>query len=193
MAEAQNSKELPLMAQPDGTPSTFTEHVGIMSDLLLLAFQTDMTRIFTFMLGREQTGRVYPEIGIPDGHHDLSHHAGDPVKIAKLTKINSHQVELLAKFAEKLRTTPDGDGSLLDHSMIIYGGGISDGNLHNHNDLPIVLVGGGGGQIKGGRHLRFTPTTPLMNMGATLLDKMGIPFETLGDANGKLAELSSIS
>jgi hypothetical protein len=193
MAEAQNSKELPLMAQPDGTPSTFTDHVGIMSDLLLLAFQTDMTRIFTFMLGREQTGRVYPEIGIPDGHHGLSHHAGDPVKIAKVAKINTHQVELLAKFAEKLRTTPDGDGSLLDHSMIIYGGGISDGNLHNHNDLPIVLVGGGGAQIHGGRHLQFAPTTPLMNLGATLLDKMGIPFEHLGDATGRLAELSAIS
>jgi hypothetical protein len=192
MTEKQSSRELPLMEQPrGGIPATFTEHVEIMCDLLLLAFQTDMTRIFTFMLGREQTGRVYPEIGVPDGHHGISHHAGDPVKMAKVTKINTHQVTMLAKFAEKLRHTPDGDGSLLDHSMILYGGGISDGNLHNHNDLPILLVGGGG-QIKGGHHLKFAPDTPVVNLGATLLDKMGIPFEHLGDANGRLAELSGI-
>jgi hypothetical protein len=193
MTEAQNSKELPLMEQPGGTPATFTEHVEIMCDLLLLAFQTDMTRIFTFMLGREQTGRVFPEIGIPDGHHGLSHHGGDPAKMAKVSTINAYAVQQFAKFVEKLRTTPDGDGSLLDHSMIMYGAGISDGNLHNHNDLPILLVGGGGGQIRGGRHLKYAPDTPLMNLGATLLDKMGIPFEHLGDANGKLAELSAIS
>jgi hypothetical protein len=192
MTEAQNSRELPLMEQPGGTPATFTEHVEIMCDLLLLAFQTDMTRVFTFMLGREQTGRVFPEIGIPDGHHGLSHHGGDTVKMAKVSTINAYAVQQFAKFVEKLRTTPDGDGSLLDHSMIMYGAGISDGNLHNHNDLPILLVGGGG-QIRGGRHLKYAPDTPLMNLGATLLDKMGVPFERLGDANGKLAELSAIS
>jgi hypothetical protein len=192
MAEAQNSRELPLMDQPGGTPTTFTEHVEIMNDLLLLAFQTDMTRIFTFMLGREQTGRVFPEIGIPDGHHGLSHHGNDPVKLAKITKINTYAVEQFAKFVEKLRKTPDGDGSLLDHSMIMYGSSISDGNLHNHNDLPMLLVGGGAGQIKGGRHLKYAPDTPVMNLGATLLDKMGIPFERLGDANGRLAELAGV-
>ena len=193
LTEAQSSRELPLMQQPSsGIPATFTEHVEIMSDLLLLAFQTDMTRIFTFMLGREQTGRVYPEIGVPDGHHGLTHHGGDPVKMAKVSKINAHQIEMLAKFAEKMRKTPDGDGSLLDHSMILYGGGISDGNLHNHNDLPILVVGSGGG-IKGGRHLKYAPDTPLMNLGATLLGKMGIPFEHLGDANGTLKELTNVA
>lgn len=194
ITEAQSSRELPLMRQPTGgIPATFTEHVEVMSQLLLLAFQTDTTRIFTFMFGREQTGRVYPEIGVTDGHHGLSHHSGDPVKMAKVSKINRHQIEMLAKFAEKLRTTPDGDGSLLDHSMIMYGAGISDGDLHNHNNLPVLLVGGGAAGIKGGRHLKYAPDTPVMNLGATMLDKMGIPFEHLGDANGKLAELSNVA
>ncbi len=193
LTEAQSSRELPLMTQPSGgIPATFTEHVEIMSDLLLLAFQTDMTRIFTFMMGREQTGRVYPEIGIPDGHHGLTHHGGDAVKISKVSKINTHQIQMLAKFAKKMRNTPDGDGSLLDHSMILYGGGISDGNLHNHNDLPILVVGSGG-QLKGGRHLKYAPDTPLMNLGATMLNKMGIPFEHLGDANGTLKELTEVA
>ena len=194
ITEAQSSRQLPLMKLPSGgIPPTFTEHVETMSQLLLLAFQTDMTRIFTFMFGREQTGRVYPEIGVTDGHHGLSHHSGDPVKMAKVSKINRHQIEMLAKFADKLRTTPDGDGSLLDHSMIMYGAGISDGDLHNHNNLPVLLVGGGAAGIKGGRHLKYAPDTPVMNLGATLLDKMGIPFERLGDANGKLAELSNVA
>jgi hypothetical protein len=192
LAESQN-KQLPLMTQPDGAPATFTEHVGIMCDLLVLAFQTDMTRVFTFMLGREQNGRVYPEIGIADGHHGLTHHSGDPVKIAKVVKINTHQIELLAKFMDKLKNTPDGNGTLLDNSILLYGAGISNGNIHNHNDLPVLVLGGGGGQIKGGRHIVFDPSTPLSNVGATILDKMGVPFEKLGDANGRIKELTELS
>lgn len=194
ISEAQSSRELPVVRQPTGgIPATFTEHVEVMSQLLLMALQTDMTRIFTFMFGREQTGRVYPEIGVPDGHHGLSHHGGDPKKMAKVSKSNQHQIEMLAKFGEKLRSTPDGDGSLLDHSMILYGGGISDGDLHNHNNLPILLMGGKSAQFKGGRHSQYAPDTPLMSLRATLLDKMGVPFEHLGDANGRLAELSSVA
>ena len=192
LAESQN-RQLPLMTQPDGAPATFTEHVGIMCDLLVLAFQTDMTRVFTFMLGREQNGRVYPEIGIADGHHGLTHHSGDPVKIAKVVKINTHQIGLLAKFMDKLKNTPDGNGTLLENSILLYGAGISNGNIHNHNDLPVLVLGGGGGQIKGGRHIVFDPSTPLSNVGATILDKMGVPFEKLGDANGRIKELTELS
>ncbi|MBI4464009.1 MAG: DUF1552 domain-containing protein [Acidobacteria bacterium] len=191
MAEEQASQELPMLDRPVGIPATFEEHVKLLFDLQVLAYQCDMTRVITFYMGREQSTRTYPEIGIADPHHPLTHHSGDAVKIAKVIQINSYHTKMFAYFLEKLRSTPDGDGSLLDHLMIVYGGGLSDGNLHLHNNLPILLVGGGG-QIKGGRHLRYPKDTPMMNLHLAMLDKMGIPEERLGDSTGKLELLSGV-
>ena len=132
-----------------------------MYDLLALAYQCDLTRVGTFMIGKEVSGRSYPEIGVPDGHHACSHHQNDPAKLEKLAKINRYHMQHFAYFLEKLRTTPDGDGSLLDHSMFVYGSGISDGNIHFHLDLPMVVVGGGAGTLKGGRHVRYENDTPI--------------------------------
>ena len=162
-----------------------------MFDLLLLAFQTDMTRVFTLMMGREQSDRSFREIGIPDAHHMLSHHSDDPAKIAKLVQINIFHTEMLAYFLDKLSSTPDGDGSLLDSSMILYGGGISEGSIHSYIDLPILLAGGKAAQIKGGRHIRYPKDTPLSNLYMTLLDKLQVPAEKMGDSTGKL-ELPSM-
>ena len=184
MAEAQSGRELPVVDQPAGIPSTVGEHAKVLFDLLALAYETDLTRVTTFMMGREITGRTYAEIGVPDAHHPISHHQKDPVKLAKLTKINQYHVQLFSEFLERLRTTPDGDGSLLDHSMIIYGAGMSDGNSHGSKNLPILLAGGGGGT--GGRHIKYPEDTPLANLHLSLLDKMGVPIETLGHSTGRL-------
>jgi hypothetical protein len=164
-----------------------------MYDLFALAYQCDLTRVVSFMIGHEYSGRTHPEIGVTDAHHAISHHKNDPVSLAKLTKVDTHHVELFAKLLEKLRSTPDGDGSLLDHSMIVYGSGMSDGNAHDPKNLPIVLVGGGAGQIKGGRHLRFPQDTPLANLHLTLMHKFGLPMEKIGDSTGEFKELSAIS
>ena len=184
MAEAQSDRELPVVAQPAGIPGTMGEHAALMFDLLALAYETDLTRVATFMLGREITGRTYAEIGVPDAHHPISHHQRDPEKLQKLTKINQYHVQLFADFVERLRTTPDGDGSLLDHSMIVYGAGMGDSNSHTSENLPILLAGGGAGS--GGHHVRYPEETPMANLHLSLLDKMGVPVESLGHSTGRL-------
>ena len=163
-----------------------------MLDLLALAFQIDMTRVSTFMMSKEQTGRAYPEIGVPDGHHAVSHHRNDPVRLEKLAKINTFQMQQFAYFLEKLRNTPDGDGTLFDHSLFVYGSGMSDGNLHFQLDLPTALVGGGAGTRKGGRHVAYSNDTPVANLWTRVFDKLEIPVETFGDSTGKIEYLSSI-
>ena len=189
MAEQQSSRELPALDRPSSAPADFGEHARLMFDLEVLAFQTDMTRVVTFMMEREQSNRTFREIGVPDTHHGISHHQRDPVKIEKVTRINVYYAEAFAYFLEKLRSTPDGDGSLLDHVMIVYGGGISDGQEHLVQNLPVLLLGGGAG-VRGGRHLRFPKDTPLTNLYLTLLDKIGIAVENFGDSTGKANLLS---
>jgi hypothetical protein len=185
-AEEQSSRELPVMDQPAGVPATFGEHARLMFDLQALAYQTDLTRVTTFMLGREITGRTYAEIGVPDAHHPISHHQSDPEKFVKLTKINTYHVSLFAEFLEKLRATPDGDGSLLDHVTILYGAGMSDPNSHGSRNLPLALVGGGA-RAGGARHIKYAEDTPLANLHLTLLDKMGVRIDRLGHSTGRLA------
>ena len=188
-AEAQGDQEVPLMERPLGVPADFVDHATLMYDLWLLAFQIDRTRIVTFMKGHELSGRTYPEIGVPDAHHPLSHHQGVPAALEKLTKLNTHHVSLFASFLEKLRATPDGDGSLLDHTVIVYGAGMSDSNAHSPYNLPILLLGGGAGQLEGGRHLVYPSGTPLANLHVSLLDKLGVPIEGMGDSSGPLPHL----
>ena len=192
IAEAQGEREVPLMRRPMGAPGSFAEHTSLMYDLQLLAHQTDRTRVTTFMAGHELSGRTYPEIDVPDAHHPLSHHRNVPEALTKLTKINTYHLTLFASFVEKLRSTPDGDGSLLDHMVLMYGAGMSDSNSHSPYNLPIVLLGGGAGQLAGGRHLVYSDRdrTPLANLHVTLLDKLGVPVERMGDSTGPLANLS---
>jgi Protein of unknown function (DUF1552) len=191
-AEEQSTRELPLVEQPAGIPGTFEEHAKIMFDLMALAYQTDLTRVSTYLMGREQSLRTYPEIGVPEPHHPTSHHNGDPVALEKLARINTLHLQMFAHFVEKLRSTPDGDGSLLDHSTIIYGAGLSNPDVHDHHQLPLLLVGGGGGQIKGGRHLKYPADTPMTNLHLAVLDKLGISVENFGDSTGKLELLSGV-
>lgn len=191
-AERQSATELPVVDQPPGIPASFEEHAKLMYDLYALAWQCDMTRVITFMIAHEFSGRTYPEIGVPDAHHPISHHQNDPGRLAKLAKINHYHVTLFASFLNKLQSTPDGDGSLLDHAMIIYGAGMSDSNAHDPRNLPILLAGGGAGRLKGGSHLRFPKDTPLANLHVTLLDKLGVHVEKLGDSAGELSELSTV-
>ena len=182
--------ELPVMTVPAGIPDEFEEHARLMYDLFALAYQIDATRVITFMIGRESSGRTFPQFGIPDAHHPLSHHQNDPVKLAKLTTINQFHISLFAEFLETLRTTPDGDGSLLDHVVLMYGSGMSDGNTHDPMNLPLLLAGGGCGTVKGGRNIRFANDTPLANLHLTLLDKLNVQHdETLFDGTGILGEI----
>jgi hypothetical protein len=174
--------ELPALERPLGIPERFDEHVKLMYDLQWLAFRADITRVVTFMLGRELNFRTYPEIGITEGHHGLSHHMDSANQLAKYAKLNTYQTDLFAWFVEKLRSTPDGDGSLLDHSLILYGASLSNPNLHAHYDLPLAIVGG----IKGGRHLVFKGEPPMTNLLLGMLDKVGAPVEALGDSNGRI-------
>ena len=190
VAEDQSSRELPTFQRPVGIPASFTEHCKLMMDLQVLAFQTDMTRVITFMIGREQNTRVYDELGFSDAFHPLSHHQNDAAKIAKVIEINTLHTTMFAYFLDKLRSTRDGDGSLLDHSAIVYGSAISDGNLHLHDNLPVLVAGGASGHLKGGRHLRYKEETPTTNLYLTLLDMMGIPLEKFGDSTGQLELLS---
>ena len=193
LAEAQSDIELPELARPTGgIPDTFAEHARLMFDLQVLAFQTDMTRVITFMMSREVSPRTYPELGIPDPHHGLSHHQNRPAQMEKLGKVNLHHIEQFAYFLDRLRSTPDGDGTLLDHMLMLYGCGISDGNQHLHVNLPILLAGGAGGRLRGGRHLRVADETPLTNLQLTLLDKIGVPTEQLGDSTGQLTHLADV-
>jgi len=191
-AEEQSSKELPDVHQPAGIPDAFVDHVRLLYDLQLLAYQSDLTRVITFMYGREQTGRPYPQIGVPEAHHPLTHHQGDPVKMEKCTRIQRHHIELFTEYLGKLRNTPDGDGSLLDHVILLFGSGISNSDRHTHGPLPTFVVGGGAGTLKGGRHLIYPEHTPLTNLQLTLLNKLGVPAETLGDSNGQFKELSEL-
>ena len=192
-AEEQNATtKLTLLERPNSIPDEFDDHAKLMMDLQVLAYQTDMTRVVTLMLGRAGSNRPYPSIGIPDGHHSITHHMNDPVKIAKVAKIDAHLVKTFAYLVEKLKNTPDGNGSLLDHTMIVYGSSLSDANLHTHHDLPIVLVGGGVNQIQGGRHLRFPKETPLNNLFLNVLDKAGVRCEKFGDSSGELPYLAGV-
>jgi len=175
------------LARPVGIPESFDEHARLMFELQALAFQADITRVFTFLVGREQSAQSYPEIGVPDAHHTTSHHQLDPAKLEQYAKINTYHVDLLSGFLQRLQSTPDGDGSLLDHSLILYGGGISDGDQHSHIDLPLVLAGGGAGQLQGGRHVRYPTDTPMTNLLVAMLDKAGVaPAEQFGDSTGRL-------
>ena len=180
------TSELPTLERPSGIPDRFDEHVKLMYDLQWLAFRADLTRVTTFMLGRELNFRTYPEIGINEGHHGLSHHQDNPNQLAKYARLGTYQAELFAWFIEKLQSTPDGDGSLLDHSLFLYGAGLSNPNLHAHYDLPLAVVGGAAGRMKGGRHLVFPAETPMTNLLLTMLDKAGVQAEKLGDSTGKL-------
>ena len=192
IAEAQGDRDAPLPEPPRGVPATLAEHAGLMYDLQLLAWQTDRTRVCTFMAGHEMNGRTYREIGVPDAHHPLSHHRNEPEALAKLTRINTYHTTLFASFLEKLAATPDGDGSLLDHAMILYGAGMADSNRHSPYDLPILLAGGGAGRLKGGRHLAYPARTPLANLHVSLLDKLGVDVYRIGDSTGALPRLSGV-
>jgi hypothetical protein len=189
-AEEQSDQQLPLVQQPGGIPASFEDHAKLMFDLQVLAFQTDLTRVITFMFGRELSGRTFPELGVVESHHATSHHQNDQVKLANLFKIKAFHSSLFAYYVDKLKATPDGDGSLLDHILLLYGAGMSDSNAHAPADLPIVLLGGGIGREAGGRHLKFTSGTPLANLHLTLLDKMGVTMERIGDSTGRLEHLS---
>jgi hypothetical protein len=191
-AEEQSSKALPDVAQPAGIPDNFDAHVRLLYDLQLLAYQSDLTRVITFMYGREQTGRPYPQIGIPEPHHPLTHHQGNPEKMEKCARIQRHHIALFTEYLGKLRNTPDGDGSLLDHVILLFGAGISNSDRHTHGPLPTLVVGGGAGTLKGGRHLVYAEHTPLTNLQLTLLNKLGVPSERLGDSSGHFRELSEL-
>src|SRR5207247_2237858 len=185
-AEEQRELELPTIEQPQGAPPVFEDHLALMLDLQLLAFQSDLTRVISFMIGKEQSARPYPQIGVPEAHHPLSHHDNVPDLIAHMSKINRYHVELFSKYLAKLRGTTDGDGSLLDHMMILYGSGISNSQQHAGVNLPLMLVGGGSGTLKGGRHLPYKDRPSNANLLVSLMDKMGVPVEKVGGSNGKL-------
>ena len=190
LVEQQADRELPEIAAPVGIPISYEEHANLMFDLMALAYQTDMTRVSSFMLGREESGATYPQIGITEPHHPLSHHQDVPEKIEKLAKINAYHMQLFTKFLLKLRSTEDGDGSLLDHIMILYGSAIRNSNRHNTNDLPILVAGGGNGQIAGGQHVVFSEDTPLTHLQYTMLTKLGVPVEDFGGSEQEIHELS---
>jgi hypothetical protein len=192
-AEEQSSKEIPSLEQPAGVPDGFEPHVQLLYDLQLLAYQSDLTRVITFMYGREQTGRPYPQIGVPEPHHSLTHHQNDPAKMERCAKIQTYHVKLFADYVGKLRATPDGDGTLLDHVILLYGAGISNSDRHTHGPLPTLLVGGGGGTLEGNRHLVYPEDTPLTNLQLSLLAKMGVPTEKFGDSTGAFKELAGLS
>jgi hypothetical protein len=190
----ERASRLPQPATPnvplsDGTPSNYQEHLRLLSDLLVLAFQTDTTRVATFVFANEGSNRSYSLIGVPEGHHDLSHHENNPVKQGKIRQINTFHMTNYARLLEKLSRVQEGDGTLLDHCMLVYGSGNSDGNRHNHDDLPILLAGKGCGNLRTGRHVRYRRDTPLNNLWLALLERMQCPVERLGDSTGRLAGL----
>jgi hypothetical protein len=178
------------LPKPAGIPREYQDHNRIMADLLVLAFQTDLTRIATFVFANDGSNRSYRFMGVPEGHHDLSHHGNDKRKLEKIRKINRFHVAQFAYFLEKLKTVKEGDTTLLDNSMVVYGSGISDGNRHNHDELPILLAGKGGGSLKAGRHIRYKRETPLTNLYLGLLERIGAPTESFGDSTGRLESLS---
>ena len=172
-------------------PARFEDYAKLMFDLQVLAYQADLTSVISFMMGKELSNRTYPEIGVPDPHHPLSHHQNNPEKLEKLTRINTLHMQLFAYYLEKLRSTPDGDGSLLDHLVIVYGSGMGNSNQHDPRNLPILLVGGAG-QVTGGRHLRLPRETPLTNLYMTVLTKLGVPAERIGDSTGQIEVVSEV-
>ena len=179
----------PLMDKPLGTPESYEEHVKLLFDLVALAFQADITRVVTVQLARDLSGRSYPQAGVPEGHHEVSHHQSAPEKMDKCAKINQYHVQLFAGLMESLHNAQDGDGSLLDHSMWLYGAGFGDSNHHVPHNLPAILVGGGAGRLRGGRLLKAPEHTPMMNLGLSLLDKVGVELPSIGDSTGRLADL----
>ncbi len=185
-AEEQRDLKLPEMEQPQGVPAAFEDHLALMLDLQVLAFQSDLTRVVTFMLGKEQSARPYPQIGVPEAHHPLSHHNNIPELVAQMSKINRYHTQLFSQYLAKLRATPDGDGSLLDHMTILYGSGISNSTRHSGENLPLLLVGGGAGRLKGGRHLVYPDQPSMANLLVTLMDKLDVPVERLGGSTGEL-------
>jgi hypothetical protein len=176
----------PDLDRPVGVPAAFADHAKLMFDLQVLAFQADITRVVSFQLSRELSNRTYPEIGVPDPHHPTSHHGNDPEKLAKIAKINAFHVSLFAQFLEKLKSTPDGDGSLLDNTVYMYGSGLGNSSIHDHENLPILVAGGA---ARGGRHIRYKNATPLANLHLTLLDRAGVHVDSFGDSNGKIEDL----
>jgi hypothetical protein len=193
MAEQQNSRELPVVDQPIGIPADYAQHARLMMDMLALAYQTDLTRVSTFMLAKEVSGRSYPEIGVADSHHPVSHHQDEPAKLERLHKINEYHLRQFAYLVDKLSKLPEGDGSMLDHTLFLYGTGISDSNTHFHDDLPIALVGGKAAGIKGGRYIRYPKGTPLTNLHMTILQNMGVPVEQIGDSTGTVDRLTDMT
>lgn len=191
-AERDNRELLPTVEKPSGIPPLFADHVKLMFDLQTLAFQADLARVATMMIGREGSMRTYPEIGVPDPHHPLTHHGGKQDWVEKVTKINEFHMELFAYFVGRLKATPDGDGSLLDHSMIVYGSGLADGDRHTHEDLPVLLVGRGDGSLRTGQHVVYPTDTPMTNLYLTLLDRMGVREDVIGDSTGKVEHLADV-
>ena len=193
LAEQQGDRELPAVASPAGIPVSYEEHARLMFDLMVLAYQTDMTRVISFMVGREESGATYPQIGVTEPHHPLSHHRDNPEKIEKLARINAYHMLLFRDFLVKLQSTPDGEGSLLDHVMLLYGGALRNSNKHTTENLPILVVGGGCGEIQGGRHVICPEGTPLTDLQYTMLLKLGVPVESFGGTTGAIHELSQLS
>ena len=190
-AEEQIDRDLPLMERPSGAiPATFEAHCKVMMDLQVLAYQTDMTRVITFMISKELSNHTYPEIGVPEPHHPLSHHQERPESLEKLVKLQTFHMQMFAYYLEKLRSTPDGDGSLLDHILIMYGSGMGNSNLHDPRNLPMLVAGGGSGRIDTGNHIRCPEGTPLSNLFLTLLNKVGVPAENIGDSTGQIQQIS---
>ena len=183
-AEKDAREVPPPFEKPAGIPAEFADYVKLMFDLQVAAFQADLTRVVTFMIGREGSLQTYPEIGVPDSHHPLTHHRGQADLVERVTKINVFHVELFAHFVAKLAATPDGDGTLLDHVMVVYGSGLSDGDRHTHEDLPVLMAGGG---LKPGRHVVCPPETPMTNLYLTLLERLGVEESSLGDSTGRLS------
>ena len=189
LSEKRASSNFDVPASPSGIPDDHVEHTKLMCDLMTIAFQADITRISTFMMAREVSYRTFPMLGISEAFHPASHHQNNPARLEALTKINTFHVTLLAYLLERLKATPDGDGNLLDHSLILYGGAMSNSNIHNHSPLPILVAGGAAGRMKGGRHLKYPENTPMANLLMTILDKAGIPQESVGDSTGFLSEV----
>jgi hypothetical protein len=190
ISEKQNSdSNLAVPATPSGIPDDYIEHTKLMFDLMALAFQADITRISTFMMAREVSYRTFPKLGISESFHPASHHQNSPARLDALTKINAHHVQLFSYVMERMKATPDGDGNLLDHTLLLYGGAMSNSNIHNHGPLPVLIAGGAAGRLKGGRHIKYPEHTPMANLLMTILDKAGIPQERVGDSTGFLTEV----
>jgi hypothetical protein len=186
---SQGEADLLLPERPPGVPFEFEEHIKLMYELLALAYQANITRVATFMVAREVSNRTYPQVGVADGHHAISHHQNRAEKMEKNVKIQTYHVSLLRHFLDKLKNTPDGDGSLLDHSLFIYGSNMSNSNAHDHFPLPNLVIGNAGGRVKGGRHLRYADHTPMSNLLLTALDRVGVHEQQLGDSTGELSNL----